>query len=625
MGASDQTAAAEQMQSPRVAQLDQGIWARLRDGGARADFVNAWLTLQCRMIGGAERAVALFGSPVDESLTPVAVWPEDAEFQDLASIAKLATTQRRGVLQSDERTGAAQLAFPFLARGEVHGAVALQIEPRSRPQTRVAMRQLQWGTAWIELLVHRERVDAAEASQARAGIALDLIAAALEQEGFAASVTAVATELAARLGCERVSIGWIKGEHARIVALSHSAEIGHRLSLARAIGQAMDEATDQGTTLLYVAGQAPAGAWVTRAHAELLRLYGAAAVLTVPLDAGQDTIGAITLEAADAGRLDTSAVELVEAVAAVLAPILTDRHANDQLLLLKVRDSAEMQLGRLIGPGYTGRKLALGALAAVAAFFALFTTEYRVTAEAMLEGQVRRVLAAPFDGYVSEEQARPGDIVRTGQVLASLDDRDLIVERVGALAERRQRQLEYDAALANGKRADLNILDAQMRQIDARVALIDAQLTRARLVAPFDSVVVAGDLSQSIGAAVSRGQALFEIAPLADYRVVLKVDERDVIDVSVGQRGELKIAPLPDRLVPFTVTRITPVSEADHGQNRFRVEGVLAPDVVASDGARLLPGMQGIGKVVVGERRLIWIWTHRAFEWLRVAVWSLLP
>jgi hypothetical protein len=35
--------------------------------------------------------------------------------------------------------------------------------------------------------------------------------------------------------------------------------------------------------------------------------------------------------------------------------------------------------------------------------------------------------------------------------------------------------------------------------------------------------------------------------------------------------------------------------------------------------------MEGIGKIDIAQRRLIWIWTHRAFDWLRLFVWSWLP
>ena len=37
------------------------------------------------------------------------------------------------------------------------------------------------------------------------------------------------------------------------------------------------------------------------------------------------------------------------------------------------------------------------------------------------------------------------------------------------------------------------------------------------------------------------------------------------------------------------------------------------------------PGVEGVAKVVVGERRLIWIWTHEAVEWLRLKLWAWLP
>ena len=54
--------------------------------------------------------------------------------------------------------------------------------------------------------------------------------------------------------------------------------------------------------------------------------------------------------------------------------------------------------------------------------------------------------------------------------------------------------------------------------------------------------------------------------------------------------------------------------------NFFRVDAEL--DRVP---ARLRPGMEGVGKVLVGERRLIWIWTHEAVNWMRLALWRWLP
>ena len=62
---------------------------------------------------------------------------------------------------------------------------------------------------------------------------------------------------------------------------------------------------------------------------------------------------------------------------------------------------------------------------------------------------------------------------------------------------------------------------------------------RTRLVAPFDGVVVKGDLTQSLGSPVAKGDVLFEVAPLDGYRVILSIDERDISDVREGGRGRL--------------------------------------------------------------------------------------
>jgi len=133
-------------------------------------------------------------------------------------------------------------------------------------------------------------------------------------------------------------------------------------------------------------------------------------------------------------------------------------------------------------------------------------------------------------------------------------------------------------------------------------------------------VVVAGDLSQSIGTPVEQGKTLFEVAPLEGFRVVLQVDDRDIARLKVGQAGELVLSSLPDRTLPFTVSSVTSVATQHDGRNVFRVEAQ-----VQGAAARLRPGVEGVGKVVVGERSLLWIWTHGFFDWLRLTLWTWMP
>jgi hypothetical protein len=136
-------------------------------------------------------------------------------------------------------------------------------------------------------------------------------------------------------------------------------------------------------------------------------------------------------------------------------------------------------------------------------------------------------------------------------------------------------------------------------------------------VAPFDGVVITGDLTQSLGAPVKKGEALMTVAPEHDFRVMLEVDERDIADVQLGKTGSLALSALPGDTFALEVNRITPVATTAQGRNYFEVEAKLKAKT-----EQLRPGLLGVGKVEAGSRSLLWIWTHRVSGWLRMTVWS---
>ena len=154
-------------------------------------------------------------------------------------------------------------------------------------------------------------------------------------------------------------------------------------------------------------------------------------------------------------------------------------------------------------------------------------------------------------GFCGRRRCRPATRLHAGDLLAAFDDRDLVLERLRWVTERQVHAGEYDEALSAGKRADAVRLESQLAQADAQIHLADEQLARTRLTAPFDGLLVSGDMSQSIGAPVRRGDVLFELAPLDGYRVDLEVGENQVADVVPGQEGHLVLASLPDETLAF--------------------------------------------------------------------------
>ena len=602
---------------PTVAVLEQALW---RDIAATDDagFGQAWLGLTCRQVNGAVSGVLLL--QIAGTLSAVAAWPAGLKPDaGLLAAAQAAAEAKRGTLLPMPGTEATRVAYPVLLGDELVGAAAFEVAASGQQRDpRAAMRQLQWSVAWVR--DHRRRQDAAllRTTADRTALALDLLAAALEEERFIAACRVAATELAIRLGCERVAFGLLRHRGIRLVSLSHSAQFGRQMRLVRQLEDAMNEAMDQRAVVLHpAAGETPL---LTRAHAALMEASGAGAVLTVPMLVKDRFVGAAVFERAPGLPFDQATVDLAEAVVAILAPALVDKREIDRWLVFKAADALWRQLGALFGPIHLGRKLAVLGLVALLLVAQFAHGEYRVAADGTIQGVVQRALVAPFDGFVSDATVKAGDTVHRGELLVDLDDRDLQLERLRWTTERQAHSDEYDAALSQGKRAEAVRAQNMVAEADAQIQLADAQLSRARIVAPFDGLVISGDLSQSIGAPVRRGDTLFELAPLNDYRVELAVPEQQVASVQPGQRGKLVVAALPDQSFGFAVERITPVASTHDGRMVFRVDAKLD-----DQSHRLRPGMEGVAKIEVARARLAWIWTRSLLDWVRLTAWQWLP
>jgi biotin carboxyl carrier protein len=446
---------------------------------------------------------------------------------------------------------------------------------------------------------------------------VDVLAKSLDQHELGAAAMAVATELTNRLGCDRVSLGFTRGHHVQIEGISQTVQIDDKTNLVRALGSTIKEALDQDASVVFPAPSENKTALCT-AHASLAREYGASAICTVPMSHHGRTIGALVLERTREQTFDADTVSLCEYIASLVGPILDFKCREQQSLPAKIVGTIKDRLAATLGTQRLAWKtVVLVFVAAVVGIFSLSKSAYRIDAKAHLQGTVQRVVIAPFDSYLTEAPVRAGDLVRAGQVMSRLEDRELSLERTGLSGERAKLVKEYREALATHDRSRISVLKAKLDQADARLALVEEKLGRTVVAAPIEGIVVSGDHSQSLGAPVQRGQVLFEVAPLNSYRIILNVDEHEIAAVHSGQSGQLILAGLPNDVHHFTVERVTPISTALEGQNFFRVEARLD-----EGGPLLRPGMHGVGKIEAGKRRRIWIWTHGIVDWLRLSLWS---
>lgn len=595
-------------------------WQQLAQARTVHALCQAWLAVLCGELTQAQAGVVLLAD-ADGAFAPAGTWPPGRALNALSDVARQAMTSRTVAVQRSE-AGALRCAYPLLAGdGALVGAVVVDLGSSADGAALAACRQwLHWGAAWLLDLANQQGLQAQARRLAHTGFVLDLVLGTLGAPGFRESTLALVNRMAERLGCHQVLLALDVGQRLRIQAVSHAATFDERSSRFHLAVEAMSEAADQRQRTAHPAAEAegPAAGVADLALRRYAEAAGAAAVLAQPLEQPGRVVGVLLLERDRPFQPDE--LQLLEAMGLALATTLAQRRQADEGLAIHARRSLRTQARRLVDSSHPGLKLAAAAGAALLLVLALVPAPFRVSAPATVEGTVQRAAVAPFDGFVREAPGRAGDSVKVGQVLAVLEDQELRLERVRYEAELELAQRKESEAMSAGKRVEQRLAAAQANQARAQLGLVMEKLARVAITAPVDGVVVKGDLSQQLGSPVQQGQVLFEVAAAGGWRVVLKVDERDIAQVQPGQPGELVLASLPDRAWPFTVQRVTPVSVAEEGRNTFRVEAALGRDAPV-----LSPNMQGVGKVTVGRAGLLWVWTRPLLDWLRLAWWKLVP
>ena len=436
----------------------------------------------------------------------------------------------------------------------------------------------------------------------------------VRHETFDAAAMALVSAIAVEAHCDRVSLGLTKKGVSAVVAISNQPTRPAEGSETRELATLMDEAVEQGLALCVPAAR-DSGA-ITLAHSTAARRRNAA-ICTVPLVVRGETVGAMCFERNGSHPFSADETEVLEHVVSLLAPVLHLMWRDARPWYRRLAESVRPPFARVFGlHDRRSRAIAAGAVLALLVVL-VFPVDRQVAGRARVEGVVQRVLVAPTDGFIQATHVRPGDPVKAGQVLAELADKELQLEKRKWSSQLAQFENAYASAVARSDRGLAAINMAKAAEAQANVALAESKLERTQLVAPFDGIVIQGDLTQSIGAPVQQADALMTVARTDGFRVIVEVDERDIRPVQVGQAASVALSALPWSALAAEVTRITPMATTVEGANVFEVETKLletAPDV--------RPGLRGVAKVTVGKQPLLFGFVRRVFDWARLWLWT---
>ena len=580
-------------------------------------FSVKWLETTCSLLPGVHSAVFMVPDPKNDQLHLLARWPQNLDqHEDFFATVKYALKKSGEVCLANAHEVDGEsldyFAKPVFIRSRLAGVLAVKMKHLPAEKHLAVFHSIKRSIRWLGLA----SFDKPEADDFYSNV-VGVLASCFEQTSYQQGLMRMVAELTSEFDCERVAFAEMQGHHCNVIALSNSADFDQRSNLVRKIADAMDEAVEQDSAILFPDKESKV---IQRAHQELARKFGSGSIATIPLVSERKVFGAISLMCSEESPLDDKTLDLCQQTLSLLTPFLVLKRDQERSIVAKIVESLGNGLRMLFGIRHLRLKLMATAIAAFLVLTSLVETTFRINADAVLEGEVQRVVAAPISGYLLASAVRAGDTIGKGEIMASLDDSELKLELTRLNGRLQKSRREYREAQSSRDLVGVRVIKEQINQINAEIELTEQQLKSIHLTAPFDGVVIEGDLSQMLGSPVERGDTLFKIAPLEGYRIILKVDESNISYVREGQRGALTLSSLSQRNFPIKVERITSVARAEDGANTFRVEASLpgVPDI-------LRPGMEGIGKINAGKERMVWIWTHEITDWIRLWLWSWWP
>ena len=223
-------------------------------------------------------------------------------------------------------------------------------------------------------------------------------------------------------------------------------------------------------------------------------------------------------------------------------------------------------------------------------------------------------------GRVTAILFREGQSVAAGTPLVKIDDAMLKAQAERAKADRdlSNQQLERVGRLRAqnaASAADLERAEAAARSSEAGLALLDLQIARTTVKAPFAGAI--GQRFVSVGDYVTTGTRLLTLQTVNPQRAVIEVPERYAVKLRPGQTVDFSVASQEGRTFRARVDFIDPVVQ---NENRTILVKANAPN----PGGLLKPGMFIEARLATATRTNAIVVPEDAIQPLRSAnvVWA---
>ena len=208
-----------------------------------------------------------------------------------------------------------------------------------------------------------------------------------------------------------------------------------------------------------------------------------------------------------------------------------------------------------------------------------------LTASGYVVARRKAAVASKGTGRLVFLGVEEGDKVKTGQVIARLEDSDVIAARDRARENLRLAEADLYEAKKNLERmrillkqeaiapVEVDVADARYKRVvatieAARYGVREAEVAveNTRIIAPFDGTVLkknadVGEIVAPLAGAASSKAAVVTIADMSSLEVDADVSEANITRVAPDQQCEITLDAYPQQRYPGFVTKIVPTAD----------------------------------------------------------------
>ncbi len=323
---------------------------------------------------------------------------------------------------------------------------------------------------------------------------------------------------------------------------------------------------------------------------------GVRSLCLIPLKDEEGRLGALYMESSNSDFLGEVGREAAELLANQISVSIRNAALYSQVPFIGLlepvaawrRRIGSMPRGRLI-------RLAITAAVLLAVLIIPWWSERIAPRETVLLPESRMPIRATVGGLLAEIRIEEGQAVEAGQILAVLRDDEIrlsIQETRAALATA---QRQATAAQARGDEAASQIAQIDVRELSARLDILNEQLERTRLRAPAAGEVLTLRPREKLGEWLEAGATFVIVGRTDRLEVEARVAQRDIERVRPGQRVRLKVPARPNYTFVGTITEVASYADAvtAGGEPTFVVRADLDNDL-----GLLRAGMEARAKIV---------------------------